>query len=81
MQTPETVTLTVTNEGEIPETKLNSIFDKFFRLDSARSSDTGGAGLGLAIAKEIVEVHGGTILASSKKGYTNFVVSLPKQAS
>ena len=54
----------------IPPQQLERIFEKFYRLDSARSSRTGGAGLGLAIAKEIVELHGGNIVASSDDQYT-----------
>lgn len=66
------------NEGErIPEEKLSHIFEKFFRADESRSSQTGGAGLGLAIAKEIVELHGGTIHAKSDDRETRFTVTLP----
>lgn len=66
------------NEGrQIPENKLQSIFDKFFRLDEARTTNNGGAGLGLAIAKEIVTLHGGTIEAFSDEHYTIFTVRLP----
>lgn len=68
----------VRNTGdEIPQEKLNLIFEKFFRTDSARGTQNGGAGLGLAIAKEIVELHHGTISASSNKDYTDFMVTLP----
>ena len=63
--------------GSIPKDKLTSIFDKFYRLDTARSSDTGGAGLGLAIAKEIVVLHGGQIYADSDGEHTTFTVELP----
>jgi two-component system sensor histidine kinase VanS len=56
---------------------LNSIFEKFYRLDTARSSQTGGAGLGLAIAKEIVELHNGEISAKSTAEFTEFTVFLP----
>jgi two-component system sensor histidine kinase VanS len=66
-----------TNAGSISKDKLTSIFDKFYRLDSARSSDSGGAGLGLAIAKEIVIAHGGRIYADSDGGQTSFTVALP----
>lgn len=61
----------------IPPEQLERIFEKFYRLDSARSSQTGGAGLGLAIAREIVEGHGGTISVSSSEAYTEFWVALP----
>lgn len=67
-----------TNHGDpIPPQKLETIFDRFFRLDSSRSSQTGGAGLGLAIAKEIVNAHGGTITAQSSGDRTTFTVVLP----
>jgi len=73
----EKISIVFKNEGSIPEDKLGSIFEKFFRLDDARSSDTGGAGLGLAIAKEIVTLHGGEIYVESKDNYTSFIVELP----
>ena len=70
--------ITIRNEGlEIPEGELANIFRKFYRLDAARSSRTGGAGLGLAIAKEIVELHGGTIRAESNGRMTSFIITLP----
>lgn len=66
------------NQGQtIRPQKLQSIFEKFFRLDSARASNTGGAGLGLAIAQEIVHLHGGEITASSADEITCFCVRLP----
>lgn len=66
------------NQGKtIPTEKLNAIFEKFFRMDEARSTNTGGAGLGLAIAKEIVTLHGGAINASSENELTTFTVTLP----
>lgn len=65
----------------IPPERLGQIFEQFFRLDSSRSSATGGAGLGLAIAKELVELHGGTIAAESEDGVTAFIVSLPLASS
>jgi two-component system sensor histidine kinase VanS len=67
------------NQGKtIPKEKLSSIFEKFYRMDEARNSNTGGAGLGLAIAKEIVKLHGGEITAESEKEQVTFVVELPK---
>ena len=72
------VRVAVTDEGAtIPPHKLKAIFDKFFRLDETRATSTGGAGLGLAIAREIVELHGGTIAAASEAGITTFTVELP----
>lgn len=66
------------NSGKtIPEKKLASIFEKFYRLDEARATNTGGAGLGLAIAKEIVTLHGGEITAVSENEVTTFCVTLP----
>lgn len=73
------IVLTFTNRGiTIPPEKLGRIFEQFFRLDSSRATRTGGAGLGLAIAREIVELHGGAISAQSADGVTTFTVSLPK---
>lgn len=66
------------NHGDpIPEHKLNAIFEKFYRLDASRSSSTGGAGLGLAIAKEIVTAHEGELLVTSSAEQTVFTVILP----
>lgn len=74
------VTVTISNQGlGIPEGELANIFNKFYRLDAARSSATGGAGLGLAIAKEIVEHHGGTISAESTGRETAFRITLPQR--
>ena len=70
--------ISFTNKGKaIPPQKLTMIFEKFYRLDSSRSTQTGGAGLGLAIANEIVQAHGGTISAISTDEKTVFTVSLP----
>ena len=70
--------ISIRNEGlEIPEQELTHIFQKFYRLDQARSTRTGGAGLGLAIAREIVERHGGTIRAESDGRRTTFHILLP----
>ncbi len=72
------VEISFTNRGNpIPQAKLDTIFEKFYRLDSARSTDTGGAGLGLAIAKEIVKAHDGTISVESTLEKTVFTVRLP----
>ena len=75
----ERIRVTITNQAEdLPEDKLQMIFNKFYRGDSARSSQTGGAGLGLAITKEIVELHGGTITARSRNGKMSFIILLKK---
>jgi len=66
-----------TNDGRVPEDKLDTIFEKFYRLDNARSSE-GGAGLGLAIAKEIITAHDGRIFAESDGIKTSFIVELPE---
>ena len=72
------VLLTFENDGDtISKEKLSRIFEQFYRLDTSRSSGSGGAGLGLAIAKEIVELHGGTIRAFSENDIIRFDVSLP----
>ena len=67
-----------TNKGKtIPPQKLNMIFEKFYRLDSSRSTHSGGAGLGLAIANEIIIAHGGSISATSIDETTVFTVKIP----
>ncbi len=74
----DNVILEIENYGKtIPTEKLDRIFEQFFRMDSARTSSTGGAGLGLAISKEIVEAHGGTIVAKSENESIVFTVILP----
>ncbi len=74
------VIIQFTNQGDpIPEQKLSTIFERFFRLDVSRSSRTGGTGLGLAIAREIVTAHKGTITAESDETKTRFTVVLPNR--
>lgn len=77
----EDVAIYFENQGGIPKEKLDSIFEKFYRLDSSRSSLTGGSGLGLAIAKDIITLHGGTIKAQSDNLFTIFTVKLPKPSA
>lgn len=74
--------ITVRDSGEgIPESELKNIFDRFYRVDRVRSKNTGGAGLGLAIARWITEVHGGTIAAASTLGTgSEFQIKLPAGA-
>ena len=74
------ITMSVTNTGEgIPEEQIDKIFDRFYRTDKSRARKSGGYGLGLAIAKSIVEQHGGKISAKSiaSEG-TTFSVELPR---
>lgn len=66
------------NHGDtIPSEKLEQIFEQFYRLDTSRSTSSGGAGLGLAIAKQIIELHKGTISAESGNERIVFTVTLP----
>ena len=72
------IRLQLQNHGRtIPPEKLCHIFEQFYRADSSRATDTGGAGLGLAIAREIVELHGGSIQAESADQTITFTVLLP----
>ena len=72
--------LTVSDQGrELSPQHLERIFEKFYREDRARSSKKGGAGLGLAIAREIVVAHHGDIEAASERGVTVFTLRIPTQ--
>lgn len=74
----ENAVISFRNHGDtIPGDKLERLFEQFYRLDSSRGTDSGGAGLGLAIARQIVTLHRGTITASSMDGLTEFVVTIP----
>ena len=75
----ETIIVSIQNEGyTIPEQKLSSIFEKFYRIDDSRTTSTGGTGLGLAIAKEIITLHGGIIEAKSSENITTFTLIFPQ---
>lgn len=74
----EGVRVCVINRGKtIPPDSLKHLFDQFYRADTARSSSSGGAGLGLSIARRITELHGGTIKAESANETIRFTVILP----
>ena len=71
------ITVADTGEGLNPE-DLPLVFERFYRVDRSRTRSTGGAGLGLTIAKQLVEAHGGAIGAESVKGQgSRFVFELP----
>lgn len=76
------VVLSITDQGlGIPKKDLGHIFDRFFRVDKARSRAQGGTGLGLAISKEIIELFGGKIWVDSSEGKgSTFSISLPYEA-
>lgn len=70
------VYITVSNSSEtINKEQLNKIFDRFFRIDSSRNRKTGGSGLGLNIAKAIVEIHKGSINVMNKDNITSFIIT------
>ncbi|MDX8045414.1 cell wall metabolism sensor histidine kinase WalK [Gracilibacillus sp. S3-1-1] len=76
---PHRVRISISDQGlGIAREKLDKIFDRFYRVDKARSRELGGTGLGLAISKEIIEGHHGHIWASSKEGQgTTVYFTLP----
>jgi two-component system sensor histidine kinase BaeS len=75
---PGAVKLTIANSGPgIKESDLPFIFERFFRADRSRARDGGGAGIGLAIVRELIEAHGGNVGAESRDGETLVWFSLP----
>lgn len=73
------VYIKVEDDGRgIPKADLEHVFDRFFRVDRARTREKGGTGLGLSIAKEIIESHGGSIVIESEYGkFTRVTINLP----
>jgi signal transduction histidine kinase len=77
--TPQAVEITVDDEGPgIPEQELARVFEPFYRVEGSRSRDTGGVGLGLAIAQSIVHAHGGTLALSNRSTGLRATIALPR---
>jgi len=76
----ERVLLTVADDGPgLPETDLERVFERFYRVDKSRTQDPGGTGLGLSIVRHLVELHGGRVKADNRKeGGAVFTISLPR---
>jgi len=74
------VEISVTDQGVgIPEDERDRVFERFFRVDAARSRNTGGSGLGLAIVKHVVQNHGGDVRVWSQQGRgSTFTIRLPE---
>lgn len=74
------IEIAVTDQGVgIPEAERERVFERFFRLDNARSRQTGGTGLGLAIVKHVVQNHGGEVRVWSQQGHgSTFTIRLPQ---
>ena len=71
------ISIVFRNKGDkIPQYKLDKLFEKFYRGDDARTSSTGGAGLGLAITKQIIELHEGKIYVKNDDEYIEFFIDL-----
>ncbi|MED0992841.1 HAMP domain-containing sensor histidine kinase [Bacillus nitratireducens] len=79
LSSTNTFTISVQDEGEgIPKEDIPHIFDRFYRVDKSRTRATGGKGIGLAVAKEIVELHNGSIEVKSELEVgTEFIIELP----
>ena len=78
-RTPGLAVITIADKGQgLPEDQLEAVFEPFVRLEGSRSRDTGGVGLGLAIARTIIQAHGGTVLLRNvAAGGLEAVVTLP----
>lgn len=74
------VRLTVADSGHgIPEAELSRVFERFYRVDKARSRESGGTGLGLSIVRHLVELHGGSVsVANRPEGGAQFTIALPR---
>lgn len=76
---PQALTVTIDDDGPgIPPSEIERVFDPFYRLESSRSRETGGVGLGLTVARSTIRAHGGDItLANSSSGGLTVTVTLP----
>lgn len=75
----DAINITLSNSGPtIPPEKIERIFEPFYRMDTSRSTSSGGTGLGLPIAKEIIDAFDGTLTASSEDNLVIFTIRLPK---
>jgi len=79
-ETPKEFAILIEDEGPgIPEAELDRVFRPFYRLEASRNRDSGGAGLGLAIARSVVRAHGGDIVLKNRlEGGLQAAISLPK---
>lgn len=77
--TPASIRLRVVDNGEgIAPEHLSRVFERFYKVDYARTSGAAGSGLGLSIVKAIIERHGGTVDVTSRPGRTAFTIELPR---
>lgn len=75
----EQIQISLSNQGPtIPPEKIERIFEPFYRMDTARGTSSGGTGLGLPIAKEIIGAFDGTLTATSENNTVTFTICLPK---
>jgi two-component system OmpR family sensor kinase len=74
-------TITIANTGApIPDAEVDRVFEQFYRVEKSRSTNHGGSGLGLTIARKIVELHGGRItISSNDTGWTEVTIIVPRQ--
>ena len=79
-QTPSDISLSIRNSGSgIPKEEIENIFERFYKVDKSRSSDSKSVGLGLHIIKSIIELHHGSInVKSFENEFTEFLIALPK---
>lgn len=82
LETHNSAIVSISDQGlGIPKKDLNKVFDRFYRVDKARSRQMGGTGLGLAISKEVIRQHNGRIWVESEEGKgSTFYVALPYEA-